>query len=101
MELTAIATPPPPDPGNWVVDDEGSQNLATNITVAKDYRVKNLGPDAWVAVQVYNSDDELIETVSISNGTSTDVGVPAGGDLKVVDPSDTNSDGAHGTYKIV
>lgn len=99
-------SPPPQVNGQWTVSDGGTTTLASNISQAKTYRVKNNGPDPKVTVHVYNEENELVDSVEVGNGNTVDVGVPAGGDLKVEDTDSTDQDpdntlGASGTYTTV
>ena len=105
-ETQAATCLPQGEPGHWVVPDNGSTTLASNISGAKTYRVKNQGPDSVVNVIVKNANNEVINTVEVSNGNSVDVGVPDGGDLEVSDDGtdgspDGNTRGAGGTYQTV
>lgn len=104
--MAQVQGPPPQQHGSWTVGDGGTTTLASNISQAKTYRVKNNGPDPKVTVHVYNEENELVDSVEVGHGNSVDVGVPAGGDLKVEDTDSTdhnpdNTLGAAGTYTTV
>lgn len=88
-----LQTPPVDPVGTGTVSDGSTLTIATDITSATTYRVKNKGPDQKITVRRYNaSGDEILPAIEVGNGSSTDVGVPQGGDLKVEDTDTTDSD---------
>ena len=97
----ALAALPQGDPGAYTLDDDGSKILAANITSAKTYRVHNNGPDDSINVIVRDEDNVIIDEIELQANNSLDIGVPADGDLLVKDPTDSDSDGAAGTYEVI
>ncbi|MFN0243511.1 MAG: hypothetical protein ACKVWV_11520 [Planctomycetota bacterium] len=88
-------------PGKWKVGDDGVDTLATIIAQARTYRVGNGGPDSTITAEVYNENEELINVINIPGGETRDMGVPAGGSLKIRDAADDDGFAAAGSYGTI
>lgn len=85
--LNAASASPTPqgDPDNWLVANNGNDQLVENVSAAVTYRIRNNGADQDVWAIARRSDGQIVGKIKIEENTSGDIGVPAGGDLEVDD----------------
>ena len=96
-----VFSPPASNPGKWAVENMGEQTIASHISSAKTYRISPGHGESVVTVEGMNSDGLTTNIVEIQKGKSMDVGVPAGGSLKVRDTNPADPAGASGSYETV
>lgn len=83
--------------GGWHVDDDSIANVPIGPT-ARNYRLAiTSNGDTEVKVIVTDQHGYVVFSDLLTGSNTMDVGVPAGGELHIEDPHDSNSAGVSGS----